>query len=57
MATYTFNDHNIRWNKLGDFDHLLYSILDFDGKNRIADVLFKCSANEQIGLHSELAEW
>ena len=51
MANYTFNDHIIPWNKLGDFDHLLYSILDFDGKNRIADVLFKCSANEQIGLH------
>ena len=55
MAAYTFDDRNIRWNKLGDFDHLLYSILDVDEINRIADVLFKFSANEKIVLHRHLA--
>ena len=55
MAIYNFDDSNIRWNKLGDFDHLLYSILDVDQKNKIADVLFKFSANEKIVLHRHLA--
>lgn len=55
MNSYSFDDRNIRWNKLGDFEHLLYSILDVDEKNSIADVLFKFSANEKILLHRHLA--
>ena len=55
MTRYSFDDRNIRWNKLGDFQHLLYSILDVDEKNSIADVLFKFSANEKILLHRHLA--
>ena len=55
MTRYSFDDRNIRWNKLGDFEHLLYSILDVDEKNSIADVLFKFSANEKILLHRHLA--
>ena len=55
MTRYSFDDRNIRWNQLGDFEHLLYSILDVDEKNSIADVLFKFSANEKILLHRHLA--
>jgi hypothetical protein len=55
MAKHTFDDCNIRWNKLGDFEHLRYSILDVDMENKVADVLFKFSANEQIVLHRHLA--
>jgi quercetin dioxygenase-like cupin family protein len=51
MALYKFDDSNIRWNRLGDFEHLLYSILDIDEENKIADVLFKFAANQQIVLH------
>lgn len=55
MANHTFDDSNISWNQLGDFEHLFYSILDVDEKNKVADVLFKFSANEQIVLHRHLA--
>jgi quercetin dioxygenase-like cupin family protein len=51
VQTYQFGDCNIRWNKLGDFEHLLYSILDIDEGNKIIDVLFKFAANQQIVLH------
>ena len=55
MATHTFDDSNISWEKLGDFEHLLYSILDVDQENKVADVLFKFAANEKIILHRHLA--
>ena len=55
MTTHTFDDSHIRWNRLGDFQHLHYSILDVDEKNGIADVLFKFAANQQIVLHRHLA--
>ena len=55
MAPYTFDDHNIRWNTLGDFEHLVYFILNIDEQNHIIDVLFKFAANQQIVLHRHLA--
>lgn len=55
MALYNFDDSNIRWNKLGDFEHLVYTILDIDEENKIADVLFKFAANQQIALHRHKA--
>lgn len=55
MATYNFDDSQIHWNKLGDFEHLLYFILDVNLETRIADVLFKFAANQQIVLHRHKA--
>ena len=55
MPTHAFDDSNITWNRLGDYLHLHYSILDIDEKNGIADVLFKFAANEKIVLHRHLA--
>ena len=55
MHAYTFDDRNIDWQRLGDFEHLRFSILHVDEKNHIAEVLFKFSANEQIVLHRHLA--
>ena len=55
MPTHAFDDRNIKWNRLGDYLHLHYSILDVDEKNGIADVLFKFAANEKIVLHRHLA--
>jgi quercetin dioxygenase-like cupin family protein len=55
MTAYNFDDCNIHWQKLGDFEHLLYSILNIDEKNNIADVLFKFAANQQIVLHRHKA--
>ncbi len=55
MTAFKFDDRNIDWQKLGEFEHLRFSILDIDEKNKIADVLFKFSANEKIVLHRHLA--
>jgi quercetin dioxygenase-like cupin family protein len=54
MSTHTFDDSNIDWQRLGDFEHLHFSILDVDSENKIADVLFKFAANEKILLHRHL---
>ena len=54
MSTHTFDDSNIDWQRLGNFEHLHYSILDVDSENKIADVLFKFAANEKILLHRHL---
>jgi len=51
MTSLLFDDSNIQWRTLGDYEHLLYSILDIDAENRIADVIFKFAANRQIVLH------
>ncbi|MFT6328830.1 MAG: quercetin dioxygenase-like cupin family protein [Bermanella sp.] len=51
MAAYTFDDSNISWKTLGDFEHLHFSILNIDEINKISDVLFKFAANEKIVMH------
>ncbi len=55
MATYNFDDRNIRWNTLEGIEHLLYSILDIDEPNKIIDVIFRFAANQQIVLHRHKA--
>lgn len=55
MTTYCFDDRAIHWNRLGDFPHFHYTILNVDEKNRIVDVLFKFAAGEQIVLHRHRA--
>ena len=54
MNTSTFDDSNINWQILGDYEHLHYSILDVDNENATADVLFKFTANEKVFLHRHL---
>jgi hypothetical protein len=54
MSAYNFDNHNIKWNKLGDLEHLLYSVLNVDEKNYIVHVLFKFDANEKIVLHRHM---
>ena len=54
MAPYNFDDRNIKWSKLGDLEHLLYSVLNVDEKNYIVHVLFKFDANEKIVLHRHM---
>ena len=51
MTIYAFDDRNIRWHALEGIEHLHYSVLDIDESNKIIDVLFKFSANQQIVLH------
>jgi quercetin dioxygenase-like cupin family protein len=51
MTAYRFDDRNIQWHKLGDFEHFVYSILDIDRENNIADVIFKFEPHQPIVLH------
>lgn len=51
MPQFFFDDTNIVWRRLEGIAHLAYSILDIDTTNRIAHVLFKFDANQQIILH------
>lgn len=55
MTKYNFDDHNIQWRKLGDFEYFLYSVLDIDKENKIVDVIFKFEANRPIILHRHMA--
>ena len=55
MASYSFDDNNIRWQQFGDFDYFVYSILNINEKNKIIEVLFKFEANQQIFLHKHKA--
>lgn len=55
MAPYRFDDRNIRWNTLGTYEHLWYSILNIDEPRTSADVLFKFGANQRILLHRHMA--
>lgn len=55
MTNSLFNDANINWQTLGDFEHLLYSILNVDEENKTIDAIFKFAANQQIALHRHKA--
>lgn len=55
MTTYHFDDKNIQWHQLGDFKHFVCSILHFDEKSKIVDVLFKFEPHNQIVLHRHKA--
>ncbi len=55
MTSYIFDDRNIHWHILGDFEHIVYSVLDIDTDNKIVDVLFKLEAHKQIVLHRHKA--
>jgi len=51
MTAFRFDDRNIHWHKLGDFEHFVYTILDIDQDNSIADVIFKFEPHKPIVLH------
>ncbi|KJV07680.1 hypothetical protein [Methylocucumis oryzae] len=55
MSLYRFDDSRIRWQTLGNFEHLWYFILDVDSDGHIADLLFKFAAGQKIVLHRHKA--
>src|SRR5262244_2228198 len=56
MATsYVFDDRNIRWYKLGDFEHFVLAMLDVDVSQKIVDFILKFPPDQQIFLHRHLA--
>lgn len=55
MTDHLFDNAGLKWQTLGDFRHLLYSILNIDQQNKIIDVIFKFAARRQIVLHRHKA--
>ncbi len=54
--TYRFDDRNIDWRPLGDFEHITATILAVDEKNNIADFIVKFEPEKMIFLHRHLAQ-
>ena len=54
-TSYTFDDRNIRWYTLGDFEHFVFAMLDVDVPQKIVDFILKFPPNKQIFLHRHLA--
>ena len=52
---YGFDDRNIRWYKLGDFEHFEFAMLDVDVSQKILDFIVKFPPNQRIFLHRHLA--
>lgn len=52
---YPFDDRNMRWYTLGDFEHFVFAMLDVDTKKLIADFILKFPPHRQIFLHRHLA--
>jgi 2,4'-dihydroxyacetophenone dioxygenase len=50
-----FDANTIPWQPFGDFPHFAFTILQVDMQQRIADVLFRFDANQQIVLHRHKA--
>ena len=53
--SYAFDDRNIRWNKLDDFEHFVFAVLDIDPPRKIVDFIVKFEPNQGIFLHRHLA--
>ncbi len=56
MSEPALYDNQIEWQTLEGFEHLYYSILDIDERNKIIDVIFKFAARRQIVLHRHKAQ-
>jgi hypothetical protein len=52
---YSFDDRNIRWYELGEFEHFVFAMLDVDVPRKIIDFILKFPPNQQIFLHRHLA--
>jgi hypothetical protein len=46
-----FDDRNINWRTLGDFEHFTYTIFAIDEAREIADFSLKFAASQKIFLH------
>ena len=55
LMAYAFDDRNISWYKLGDFEHFVFAMLDVDVPGKIVDFILKFPPNQQIFLHRHLA--
>ncbi len=51
MASYRFDDRNIRWHKFGDFTGLLVAMFDVDEEKNQTGFIVKFEPNSKIFLH------
>jgi quercetin dioxygenase-like cupin family protein len=54
-TSYRFDDRNIQWRALGDFEHFVVFIFSVDEAKNIADFIIKFEPSKQIFLHRHLA--
>jgi hypothetical protein len=50
-----FDDRNMQWRALGDFEHFVVFIFSVDEQKNIADFIIKFEPSKQIFLHRHLA--
>ncbi len=55
LTPYRFDDRQIDWRALGDFQHLEASIFFVDEEQNIVDFIIKFDPNEKVLLHRHLA--
>ena len=55
LSAGAFDDSQINWRKLGDFDHFVYTIFDIDEQHEIADFSLTFDAEQKIFLHRHRA--
>ena len=53
--SYRFDDRNMQWRALGDFEHFVVFIFSVDEAKNIADFIIKFEPSKQIFLHRHLA--
>ncbi len=46
--SYRFDDRNLRWRKLGDFEHFMLAMYDIDPPRKVVDFILKFAPNERI---------
>jgi len=54
-SSYAFDDRNLRWYTLGDFEHFVFAMLDVDVSEKLVDFILKFPPNQKIFLHRHLA--
>jgi hypothetical protein len=53
--SFAFDDRNLRWSKLRDLEHLVFSVFDVDLERGLVDFILKFEPNQRIILHRHLA--
>ena len=53
--SFTFDDRNIRWHKLGDLEYFVFYVFDVDPERGVVDFILEFEPNQRIILHRHLA--
>jgi len=47
-ASHGLDDRNIKWYKLGDFEHFVFAMFDVDEPSQIVDFILRFAPNQHI---------